>query len=119
MKIFRFTFNTDGTVEKETIKVRKNKNDYAFDEYNTTFGGTYINHVDFDKMGKVICGSSEAAKRPGIMCTMYLKTDTEITQEMLLFAKKRAEKIKELQNTRKQMYQEIQQLCDEFELKVQ
>lgn len=93
MKIFYFTFKYNGEVTVETLKARKNKEDFAVDAY-TTYGGKLherIGRFMFKDEGKILNYWNNYD------CYMYSTTVDKVSQEMIDFNKKRLEKVKQIE----------------------
>lgn len=100
MKLYYYTFTPNGEVLKEIITVRKNKYTFAIDAY--TFYGGYehrcASKLSTESENKILGAANTASNG----CYMYSTTLSDITDEMIDFAKKRSEnisKIIELENT--------------------
>lgn len=101
MTLYCYYFRPDGTVERESVRCRKNKDCYAF-----KVGPYGINtHLDFNEIGKII--NTESYNDDHYGCRIYLTEKIEITQEMKEFAEYRAKKIKELWDIRQQIEGQI------------
>lgn len=113
MKIYCYYFRMNGTVEKEKVTCRKNKSEYAFN-YERTSGFIQKAWVTFSDIGNIYeAGSSfEGEKHCG--CRMYLEEDIEITEKMTEFAKARAEKVREFEETKKRFQAEVEELKNGF-----
>lgn len=113
MKLYCFYFRNDGTVEKEIIKCRKNKNDYAF-KYISDLGYESRGYVAFKNIGKVLNADSYCLGGKNIQCRMYFEEDSEITDEMKAFAEARAEKVKEFNGAEKRFRAGVEELKEKF-----
>lgn len=109
MTLYCYYFRPDGTVERESVGCRKNKDCYAF-----KVGPYDINtHLGFNEIGKIISLDSYNDDHYG--CRMYSTEKLEITQKMKDFSENRAKKIQEIWDMRKQMEGELHKMKTDFE----
>lgn len=113
MKLYCFYFRNDGTVEKEIIKCRKNKNDYAF-KYVGSSGYELKEYVSFENVSTILDADSKCKSGEHKGCRMYLEEDSDITDEMRKFAEARAEKVKEFNEAEKRFRAEVEELKEKF-----
>lgn len=101
MTLYCYYFKPDGTIERESIRCRKNKECYAFKVGPLDT----MDYLYFNDVGKI--KNTESHNTNHIGCRMYLTEKIEITEEMKKFAEYRAKKIKELWDIQKQFEGEI------------